>query len=129
MSEACMEIRDSKHLEWLLEEDDFDVVLLDEAHFFDDLFEIYLLLQKHEIDFVFAALNLTFKSKPWPSVLSVLPFCNKHKCMNAVCQNCGDKRALFSFLMGEKMDDSQPQIGGSERYRSLCRRCFSAVEA
>lgn len=103
---------------------EYDAIFVDEGQFFDDLADTCNAWAKEGRIVIVAALNGTFRSKPFESVSTVIPVADDVKMLKAVCDVCYSDRAAFSRMHDAKhTDDSQPVVGGAELYRPVCRKC------
>ena len=61
------------------------------------------------------------KKRPFGDIGNLVPLCEEIVKLTAVCLNCGDK-AAFSKKM--TTSDETVDIGGSEKYAAVCRKCY-----
>ena len=106
----------------LLYANDFDVVGIDEAQFFDDqLAEVCSRLADMGVRVIVAGLDMDYTGKPFgpiPALLAVAEYVDK---LHAICMKCG-KLAQFSHRVVD--DESLVMLGEKDVYQPLCRRCF-----
>jgi len=114
---------------------EYDVFLLDEAHFFSpwELRALVLCCRRLLNKPLFmTALHSTFKLQPWATVSWILPLCTDIRYHTAVCSRvfnvtgteevCGDEATLPFRLDGGVQ--STVDVGGDEKYQSRCMRCY-----
>ncbi len=100
--------------------DNYDVIGISEAQFFDDL----MICSKWANDgkiIIAEGLDGTFERKIFKPISDIIPYCEKITKLTAVCK-CGDK-AVFSKKIGGDMDVTK-DIGGSDKYTPVCRQCY-----
>lgn len=101
---------------------DFEVIGIDEAQFFDDdLPRICNKLANEGIRVVIAALDMDFNGSPFgtiPSLLAIAEYVTK---VHAICMKCGNL-ANYSHRLIEKQ--KLVVLGEKDLYEPLCRDCF-----
>ena len=106
----------------LLMANDFDVVGIDEAQFFDDeLASVCNILANNGIRVIVAGLDMDYLGKPFgpiPSLLATAEYVTK---VHAICPHCGDL-ANYSHRMVDQ--DGQVMLGETDVYEPLCRKHF-----
>lgn len=106
----------------LLYANDFDVVGVDEAQFFDDqLVEVCNQLADSGVRVIVAGLDMDFMRKPFgpiPGLLASAEYVDK---LHAICVDCGNI-AQYSYRISEQ--EKQVVLGEQDIYRPLCRRCY-----
>lgn len=108
---------------------DFDVVGIDEAQFFPDLFPaVQCMVEELGLLVYVAGLDGDYKREGFPNVVSLIPLADTFKKLRARCARCGrrgeTRKAPFTCrLTAEK---SKVVVGGSETYQAVCRSCFVA---
>jgi len=106
----------------ILYANDFDVVGIDEAQFFDDeLTAISNLLANNGTRVIVAGLDMDYLGKPFgpiPSLLATAEYVTK---VHAICMNCGNLAQYSHRIIA---DDNLVVLGEKEAYEPLCRKCF-----
>jgi thymidine kinase len=109
----------------LLLTSDVDVVGIDEAQFFDlGLIEVCNKLAEQGTRVIVAGLDIDYLGRPFgpiPGLLATAEYITK---VHAICVKCGDL-AHHSHRLSE--GDKLVQLGETESYEPLCRRCFNEV--
>ncbi|XP_055801291.1 thymidine kinase-like [Solanum dulcamara] len=108
-----------------------DVIGIDEAQFFDDLYDFCC--NAADIDgktVIVAGLDGDYLRRKFGSVLDIIPIADTVTKLTARCELCG-KRAFFTL---RKTDEMQKElIGGANMYMPVCRQHYvngkSIVEA
>ncbi len=106
----------------LLMANDFDVVGIDEAQFFDEeLSAVCNVLANNGVRVIVAGLDMDYLGKPFgpiPALLATAEYVTK---VHAICPHCGDL-ANYSHRMVDQ--DGQVMLGETDIYEPLCRRHF-----
>jgi thymidine kinase len=71
---------------------------------------------------IISSLQGTFYRGAFPSVLNLIPKCEKIKKLTAICKLC-KQNASFTFRTASK--DNETMIGGEDMYMPLCRECHA----
>lgn len=118
-----MTIEHSKEI--LTKINEFDVVGVDEAQFFDDqLPDVCDVLANNGIRVLVAGLDMDFSGKPFgpmPELMARAEFVTK---VHAICMRCGDL-ATYSHRMNE--EEALVQLGEKDNYQPLCRSCYTEL--
>jgi len=106
----------------LLLANDYDVVGIDEAQFFDnELAAVCNTLANNGVRVIVAGLDMDYLGKPFgpiPSLLAIAEFVTK---VHAICPYCGDL-ANYTHRTVEK--GGQVMLGEAEAYEPLCRKHY-----
>lgn len=105
-----------------------DVVVIEEAQFFKDLFEF--VVSGADIDnktIIVAGLDGDYKRDPFGDILRLIPHAEKVTKLEALCLKCGDGTPAH-FTKRITTEDSQTLVGSSESYVAVCRRHFNSEE-
>lgn len=106
-------------------QNDYDIILINEGQFFDDL--VLIVKKWVEIDdkrVHIGALDGDYRREPFDNISKLIPFCDNLTKKKAICIECKDgTEALFSMRYNST-DTSIISIGGSETYKPVCRMCF-----
>jgi thymidine kinase len=106
----------------LLYANDFDVVGIDEAQFFDnDLVMVCNKLADMGTRVIVAGLDMDYTGKPFgpmPALLATSEYVDK---VHAICINCG---GLAQYSYRTSKQKGLVVLGDTDRYEPLCRRCF-----
>eukprot|EP01080_Neovahlkampfia_damariscottae_P009117 gene9117-1207_t len=101
--------------------DQVEIIGIDEGQFFPDLLNFCEKYANKGKTVVVSALDGTFKRQPFGDIGNLVPLCEEITKLTAVCLNCGDK-AAFSKKITESHETVD--IGGSEKYAAVCRKCY-----
>lgn len=100
--------------------EDFDVIGIDEAQFFDDLEPVLKLVNIFHKIVVVSGLNGDFQQNVFGKILNLIPHCDTLKKLNALCVKCNN---CTPGIFSKRMHDSENQnfIGGESEYTAVCR--------
>jgi len=109
-------------------EDPLHCVLVDEAQFLtrDQVFQLSEVTDKLNIPVLAYGLRTDFQGEPFEGSKYLLAWSDNLKEMKAIC-HCGTKATMVLRLDGDGnavTEGSQVEIGGNDRYVSMCRRHF-----
>ncbi|AEN03663.1 thymidine kinase [Yokapox virus] len=102
--------------------ENFTVIGIDEGQFFQDIVEFCENMANKGKIVIVAALDGTFKRKPFGNVLNLIPLSETVTKLTAVCMKCF-KDASFSKRIGTETEIEI--IGGKDKYLSVCRKCYN----
>ena len=105
-----------------------NLILIEEAQFFPDLFEFVMLsVEENKKQVVVAGLDGDKYRMPFGQILNLIPYADRIQKLTAFCRLCGDGTpALFSFCSSKKQD--QILVGASENYQAVCRKHYLFLE-
>lgn len=101
--------------------EDVQVIAIDEGQFFPDLLEKAEAWANTGKVVIVAALDCTFQKKPFNGVTDLLAISEKVTKLSAVCMDCGQDASFTKRISSEGMVEL---IGGLDKYKPVCRRCF-----
>ncbi len=110
---------------WEYISDDYDVIAIDEAQFFDE--EIINHVQKladHGFRVIVAGLDQDFRGRPFGPMPALLAIAEQVTKLQAVCTVCGSPASRTQRLIDGKpagSDDPTILVGASEAYEPRCR--------
>ncbi len=105
-------------------------VLIDEAQFLtrDQVFQLSDVTDKLNIPVLAYGLRTDFQGEPFEGSKYLLAWSDNLKELKAIC-HCGSKATMVLRLDGEGnavTEGSQVEIGGNDRYISMCRKHFKS---
>ncbi|XP_065627718.1 thymidine kinase [Quercus suber] len=102
--------------------DQLDVIGIDEAQFFEDLYDFCREAADHDGKRVIVAgLDGNYLRRSFGSVLDIIPLADSVTKLTARCELCG-KRALFTL---RKTEETQTElIGGVDVYMPVCQQHY-----
>jgi thymidine kinase len=107
----------------------FDVIGIDEAHYFSDLVEVCEKLSFLGKQIYVAALNGDYKMEPFNNVTKLISICDIIKLMKAFCYYC-DNNAKFTIKVNNQNLDENININNLNNipyfdiYKPVCKSCF-----
>ncbi|KAF0132143.1 MAG: thymidine kinase [Bacteroidetes bacterium] len=106
---------------------EFDVIGIDEAQFFDsELTSVCTQLANQGVRVIVAGLDMDFLGNPFgpmPQLLSIAEYVTK---VHAICMQCGNLAHVSHRIVdGEKL----VLLGETDSYEPLCRVCFNKARA
>lgn len=102
---------------------DTEIFLINEAQFFDNLFECVVDLVENKNKQVYlCGLDGDFKRQKMGELLQLIPIADEVVKLSATCNMCKTNKAIFTHRMCN--NDKQVVIGGSDIYQPLCRMCY-----
>ncbi|KAK6149656.1 hypothetical protein DH2020_017181 [Rehmannia glutinosa] len=106
----------------LKDADDLEVIGIDEAQFFGDLYGFCSKAADHDgKTIIVAGLDGDYLRRSFGSVLDLIPIADSVTKLNAKCEVCG-KRAFFTL---RKTDETRTElIAGAEVYMPVCRKHY-----
>jgi thymidine kinase len=108
---------------------DYDVIAIDEAQFFSDLFEnVLTFVERYKKTVIVAGLSGDYKRGEFGQILKLIPFCDldQLRTTTAYCCMCNNgKSASFTKRISDEKD--QILVGDKDHYKAVCRDCFLRV--
>ena len=99
----------------------FDIFLINEGQFFEDLYDVVnILVNMHKKTVYVCGLDGDFKRKKFGQILDLIPFCDEIEKLYSKCHICL-KKAPFTKRITQ--EEGQVVIGSSN-YIPLCRNCY-----
>lgn len=96
----------------------YNVLLIDEAQFFPDLYEFISSQKKNDIHIFVAGLNGDFNQHKFGQILDIIPMSSECIHRTSICDICG-KNAPFTLKREEETND-QVDPGGFDKYYTVC---------
>jgi len=105
----------------------YHYVVIDEAQFFPDLFRVVTdLVNERGVNVIIAALQGNFKKELMGNTHRLFPHAYSIDQLRAICMVCKKEEAhLTTKYAGHKTEEED--IGGSEKYKAVCAKCFESV--
>jgi len=101
-----------------------DVVCIDEAQFFGDLYEaVVVMVEEYGIHVVVAGLSGDYRRHNFGEIYRLFPLADAIVKLDALCGICNDgKKAPFTKRISGSGD--QVEVGSSDKYIAVCRLCY-----
>jgi len=114
----------------ILESEDYkkaNVILINEAQFYADLYECVLEMLNDEKKIYVSGLDGDFERKKFGQILDLIPLCDKVSKMTALCGICKNgTHAIFSLRLTK---NKEQMLIGSDNYIPVCRNCYNDAHA
>jgi thymidine kinase len=99
------------------------VILINEGQFFEDLVEVVdILVNVYKKEVYVCGLDGDFKRHKFGKLLDLIPNCDDVVKLKALCRNCCQNDALFTFRLSKEEEQT---VVGVDNYVSLCRKCYN----
>jgi len=102
----------------------FEVVAIDEAQFFPDLFETVLKYVNLKKNVIVAGLISDYRREPMGQVLDLISKADEIVQLRAYCSMCKDG-SLASFTKRLTDETDQVVVGHKDKYMAVCGRCYT----
>jgi thymidine kinase len=104
----------------------YDVICIEEAQFFDNLYNIVNEWVHIYNKFVIVCgLDGDFKAEPFIDILKLIPLADDIVKLHALCMDCKDGTlANFSKRINNDKKDERLLVGCNDMYKSVCRKHF-----
>jgi len=101
----------------------YDVVIVDESHFFDDLVDFVNNCLDSNKFVIVSGLIADFKGNKFGKTLDLVPICSNIKRLHAYCSECARNKKCSIAIYSKKINKCRKSIdiGGSEKYIPVCR--------
>ena len=98
------------------------VILINEAQFFEDLFEVVSDMVNNGKQVYICGLDGDFERKKFGQILDLIPLCDKVTKLTSLCSKCKNGTpAIFSMRLTNEREQT---VVGSQNYIPVCRNCF-----
>ena len=100
-----------------------EVILINEAQFFEDLVEcVESMLQENKTIYI-SGLDGDFERKKFGNIIDLIPLCDKVTKLASLCNLCKNGTpGIFSLRL---TSDKQQMLIGSDNYIPVCRSCYT----
>lgn len=100
----------------------YQVILINEGQFFDDLYETVKEMLKYEKTVHVCGLDGDFERKKFGQILDLIPLSDKITKLTSLCSICKNgKKGLFSMRITEEKEQT---VTGFSNYIPVCRKCY-----
>jgi len=107
---------------------DADVILIEEAQFFDDsIVDLVVNLADNGVEVICAGLDQDFRREPFGPMPALMSVADEVVKLRAICMKCGRPAShTYRQIDGKPAhrDDPIILIGATESYEARCRRCY-----
>jgi thymidine kinase len=106
----------------------YDVIMIDEAHFFKELVEFTKILLENKKNIFIGSLIADYMGNKFGNALELIPICNNIVKLDSYCIECSKKKiynkAVFSKRIVSNVE-GVVDIGGCDKYIPVCREHFN----
>ena len=104
--------------------DKIDIILIDEAQFFDDLYSFCVnIIDTTDKTIYIFGLSGDYKREKFGEVIDLIPMADNITHLKAICHYCiEDKDAPFTLRITK--NTHQIEVGGLKEYCSVCHECW-----
>lgn len=99
---------------------DAKAIFIDEAQFFDDLYDFVYEALKHDKWIVVCGLDGDFQRKPFGQILNLIPICDSLCKLSALCTKCNDGTSAI-FSQRKVVSSETVLVGSNNDYEPVCR--------
>lgn len=128
----CVDIHDIKTIEKLTEDKSIDVVIIEEAQFFDyEIVDVCEKLADAKKRVIVCGLDMDFRGEPFRVMADLMAKAEFITKLTAVCMVCGGVATRTQRLIEGKpasYDDPIVLVGAKECYEARCRRCHQIIK-
>ena len=106
--------------------DSYDIIMIDEAHFFDDIIKFTKKLLDNKKHVIIATLIADFKGNKFGKVLDLIPICDEITRLESYCVECSKQKKINKAIYSKRITKNKESIdiGGSDKYIAVCREHF-----
>ena len=106
--------------------DDYDIILINEGQFFQDLMKVVTdLVECRKKTVYVCGLDGDFQRNKFGSLLDLIPLCDSVEKLTSICCQCKGRRPAIFTKRTEKDNHEQVLVGAGESYMPVCRSCYS----
>ncbi len=119
--QACTVVTLNNVLLW----NNYDVIGIDEGQFFSDVVKYVEGWANSGKIVIVAGLDATFERKPFTNMIQLIPKAETVTKLTAVCMDCFSEASFTKRISDEK---EVQVIGGEDKYKAVCRKCYFKLE-
>jgi len=103
-----------------------DVIGIDEAQFFPDLYEFILSIDDSDTIVIVSGLDGDFRRLPFGDILRCIPLCDSVTKLNAMCALCSNGTpGIFTKRLTH--DQALVCVGAQDSYSAVCRKHYATI--
>ena len=105
----------------------YDIIMIDEAHFFDDIIKFTKKLIDNKKHVIIATLIADYKGNKFGKVLDLIPICDKIVRLESYCIECSKQKKINKAIYSKRITKNKESIdiGGSDKYIAVCREHYA----
>lgn len=101
-----------------------EVILINEAQFFDDLYDCVIDMLKENKQLYIAGLDGDFERKKFGQILDLIPHSDEVTKLTSLCSICKNGTpGIFSLRLSR---ETKQTVVGSDNYIPVCRNCYNS---
>jgi len=105
---------------------DANVILINEAQFFEDLVPFVQCMLKEKKQIYVAGLDGDFERKKFGTIIDLIPLCDKVTKLTSLCNLCKNGNpGIFSLRLTK---EKQQMLIGADNYIPVCRICYESTK-
>jgi len=98
-------------------------ILIDECQFFEDIETVINIVNMGKHVYLFG-LDGDASQQLFGNTYKLIPQCDKISKLNGHCRKCGmENGSIFSVCNNDFNQENQIDVGGEDKYHSVCRKC------
>ena len=107
--------------------DSYDIIMIDEAHFFDDIIKFTKKLLDNKKHVIIATLIADYKGNKFGKVLDLIPICDEVIRLESYCIECSKQKKINKAIYSKRITKNKESIdiGGSDKYIAVCREHYA----
>ena len=105
----------------------YDIIMIDEAHFFDDIIKFTKKLLDNKKHVIIATLIADYKGNKFGKVLDLIPICDEVVRLESYCIECSKQKKINKAIYSKRITKNKESIdiGGSDKYIAVCREHYA----
>jgi len=105
----------------------YDIIMIDEAHFFDDIIKFTKKLLDNKKHIIIATLIADYKGNKFGKVLDLIPICDEVVRLESYCIECSKQKKINKAIYSKRITKNKESIdiGGSDKYVAVCREHYT----
>ena len=104
----------------------YDIIMIDEAHFFEDIIKFTKKLLDNKKHVIIATLIADYKGNKFGKVLDLIPICDEVVRLESYCIECSKQKKINKAIYSKRITKNKESIdiGGSDKYVAVCREHY-----
>jgi thymidine kinase len=105
----------------------YDIIMIDEAHFFEDIIKFTKKLLDNKKHVIIATLIADYKGNKFGKVLDLIPICDEVIRLESYCIECSKQKKINKAIYSKRINKNKESIdiGGSDKYIAVCREHYA----
>ena len=124
---TCISVNSLKHIFDITDYKFIDIILIDEAQFFQDLYNFANKAANEDNKIlIISGLDGDFKRNQFGDIIKLIPHAEKVTKLNALCNICNDG-SIASFTHRKIKNNNLNLVGGQDEYMPVCRFHYNVL--